>query len=111
MTLMEIPNPSGFLHVDNGGAGDLAVVFVHAFGGNTTHWSAQLEHLRKERGRWLLISGVTVLRNPRPTVTTERSLWQGILTLLSTKSAFRDLFLWAAAMGGSVVNRVCWSAP
>ena len=48
MTLMEIPGPDGSLHVDDGGAGDLAVVFVHAFGGNTTHWAAQLEHLRQE---------------------------------------------------------------
>jgi pimeloyl-ACP methyl ester carboxylesterase len=27
----------------------MAVVFVHALGGDTTHWAAQLEHLRKRR--------------------------------------------------------------
>lgn len=49
MTLMDVAGPAGSLHVDDGGSGDLAVVFVHAFGGNTTHWSAQLEHPRKKR--------------------------------------------------------------
>ena len=49
MTPTLISGPSVSLHVDDGGAGDLAVVFVHAFGGNTTHWSAQLKHLRKKR--------------------------------------------------------------
>ncbi len=49
MTLTQIAGPSGSLHVDDGGSGDFPVVFVHAFGGNTTHWAAQLEHLRKRR--------------------------------------------------------------
>jgi pimeloyl-ACP methyl ester carboxylesterase len=49
MALTQVAGPSGSLHVDDGGSGDLAVVFVHAFSGNTTHWAAQLEHLRKTR--------------------------------------------------------------
>jgi pimeloyl-ACP methyl ester carboxylesterase len=42
---MSSPN----LNVDDGGSGGLPVVFVHSLAGNTSHWSAQLEHLRKER--------------------------------------------------------------
>jgi pimeloyl-ACP methyl ester carboxylesterase len=44
-----ISGPSGSLFVDDGGSGGVAVVFVHALAGNTTHWEAQLAHLRAER--------------------------------------------------------------
>jgi pimeloyl-ACP methyl ester carboxylesterase len=38
------------LHADDGGTGDsLPVVFLHSSAGNASQWSAQLEHLRKER--------------------------------------------------------------
>jgi len=41
--------PQGALHVDDGGAGGLPVVFVHSAAGTTQHWSAQLRHLRATR--------------------------------------------------------------
>ncbi len=37
------------LYADDGGSGGLPVVFVHSLAGNTSHWSAQLEHLRNAR--------------------------------------------------------------
>lgn len=37
------------INVDDGGSGGLPVVFVHSLAGNTSHWSVQLEHLRKVR--------------------------------------------------------------
>jgi pimeloyl-ACP methyl ester carboxylesterase len=40
---------AGMLHVDDGGKGGMPVVFVHSFGGNTAHWTAQLDHLRRSR--------------------------------------------------------------
>jgi pimeloyl-ACP methyl ester carboxylesterase len=43
-----IAGPAGKLAVDDGGTGD-PVVFVHSLAGNTRHWSAQLEHLRRTR--------------------------------------------------------------
>jgi pimeloyl-ACP methyl ester carboxylesterase len=49
MTLSQIEGPAGKLNIDDGGAGGLPVVFVHSSGGNTTHWSAQLAHIRKIR--------------------------------------------------------------
>ncbi|MEA2725180.1 MAG: hypothetical protein QOH59_2951 [Gemmatimonadales bacterium] len=43
-------NPAGTLAVDDGGSGSgLPVVFVHSLAGNSTHWAAQLEHLRRDR--------------------------------------------------------------
>ncbi len=44
-----IPGPAGQLFFDDGGAGGVPVVFIHSFSGDTTHWSAQLKHLRKTR--------------------------------------------------------------
>lgn len=44
-----IEGPAGKLHVDDGGAGSLPVVFLHSFAGDTSHWSGQLAHLRKTR--------------------------------------------------------------
>jgi pimeloyl-ACP methyl ester carboxylesterase len=37
------------LFIDDGGAGAVPVVFLHSNAGNTTHWAAQLEHLRPGR--------------------------------------------------------------
>lgn len=45
----QIAGPAGALHVDDGGAGGLSVVFLHSFGGSTRQWAAQLEHLRRTR--------------------------------------------------------------
>jgi pimeloyl-ACP methyl ester carboxylesterase len=39
----------GYLFVDDGGEGEIPVLFAHSFGGSTTHWQNQLEHLRKDR--------------------------------------------------------------
>ncbi len=35
--------------MDDGGRGSLPVVLVHSVAGNSTHWSKQLEHLRRTR--------------------------------------------------------------
>jgi pimeloyl-ACP methyl ester carboxylesterase len=43
-----IAGPGGKLGVDDGGAGP-AVVFLHSLAGNTSQWSAQLEHVRRTR--------------------------------------------------------------
>lgn len=48
-----IKGPAGDLFVDDGGpkdgAGGLPVMFIHSAAGATTHWAAQLQHLRKTR--------------------------------------------------------------
>jgi pimeloyl-ACP methyl ester carboxylesterase len=44
-----IEGTEGKLNVDDGGTGGLPVVFLHSFAGDTSHWSAQLAHLRKTR--------------------------------------------------------------
>ncbi len=49
MSPTQVTGPAGALAVDNGGSGGLPVVFVHSLAGNSTHWSNQLEHLRRTR--------------------------------------------------------------
>ena len=44
-----ITGPAGALAVDDGGLGGLPAVFVHSLAGNSSHWAAQLEHLRSSR--------------------------------------------------------------
>jgi pimeloyl-ACP methyl ester carboxylesterase len=44
-----ITGPAGALAIDDGGLGGLPVVFVHSLAGNSSHWAAQLEHLRPSR--------------------------------------------------------------
>jgi pimeloyl-ACP methyl ester carboxylesterase len=44
-----VQGSAGPLHIDDGGSGGLPVVFVHSYAGSTTHWEAQLAHLRAGR--------------------------------------------------------------
>jgi pimeloyl-ACP methyl ester carboxylesterase len=49
MSALTLPGPAGALAVDDEGRGGLPVVFVHSLAGNSSHWAAQLEHLRPSR--------------------------------------------------------------
>jgi pimeloyl-ACP methyl ester carboxylesterase len=49
MSRAQVAGPAGALAVDDGGRGGLPVVFVHSLAGNSTHWAAQLQHLRPNR--------------------------------------------------------------
>jgi pimeloyl-ACP methyl ester carboxylesterase len=40
-----IDGPAGLLYVTDQGTGDLPVVFLHSFGGSTSHWANQLSHV------------------------------------------------------------------
>lgn len=42
-------NNNSTLFIDDDGEGGIPVVFIHSLTGNTTHWAAQLEHVRKTR--------------------------------------------------------------
>lgn len=41
--------PSGAIFIDDGGHGGLPVLFLHSFGGDSSHWANQLDHLRHHR--------------------------------------------------------------
>src|ERR1700724_319123 len=49
MSAFTRPGPAGALAIDDGGRGGLAGVFVHSLAGNSSHWAAQLQHLRPSR--------------------------------------------------------------
>jgi pimeloyl-ACP methyl ester carboxylesterase len=44
-----IPGKAGAIYVDDGGHGDIPVIFLHSFGGDSGHWATQLDHLRHHR--------------------------------------------------------------
>ena len=44
-----ITGPAGAIYVDDGGDGGVPVVFLHSFGGDSSHWASQLDHLRHQR--------------------------------------------------------------
>ena len=44
-----IKGQEGFIFIDDGGEGEIPVIFSHSFGGDTSHWKHQLEHLRISR--------------------------------------------------------------
>ena len=44
-----LDGPAGALYVNDGGDGGLPVVFLHSFGGDSSHWASQLDHLRHHR--------------------------------------------------------------
>jgi pimeloyl-ACP methyl ester carboxylesterase len=44
-----ITGPAGAIYVDDGGNGGIPVVFLHSFGGDSSHWATQLDHLRHHR--------------------------------------------------------------
>jgi pimeloyl-ACP methyl ester carboxylesterase len=49
MSPSRIAGPAGTLAADDGGQGVLPIVLLHSLAGNSTHWSKQLEHLRRTR--------------------------------------------------------------
>jgi pimeloyl-ACP methyl ester carboxylesterase len=44
-----VPTLRGRIHVDDGGRGGTAVLFVHGAGGDHASWARQLEHVRRTR--------------------------------------------------------------
>jgi len=44
-----IQGQAGAIHVDDGGTGNVPVVFLHSYAGDSRHWENQLEHLRSKR--------------------------------------------------------------
>src|SRR5688572_5780571 len=42
----KIKGEEGYIFVDDGGTGNLPVVFTHSFGGDVSHWTNQLSHIR-----------------------------------------------------------------
>lgn len=47
--MSRVSGPAGALALDDGGSGGLPVVLVHSLAGNSSHWAAQLAHLRRDR--------------------------------------------------------------
>jgi pimeloyl-ACP methyl ester carboxylesterase len=46
---LRVLGEAGSLYVEDGGSGNIPVVFIHSFAGSIQHWRSQLEHLREHR--------------------------------------------------------------
>src|SRR5688572_20927235 len=44
-----LQGPAGAIYIDDGGHGGVPVIFLHSFGGDSSHWASQLDHLRHHR--------------------------------------------------------------
>jgi pimeloyl-ACP methyl ester carboxylesterase len=44
-----VTGQAGAIYMNDGGDGGLPVVFLHSFGGDSSHWASQLDHLRHHR--------------------------------------------------------------
>jgi len=102
MALTQVAGPSGSLHADDGGSGDSPVVFVHAFSGNTTHWSLQLEHLRKRRRAVALDLRGHGFSQPPPDGDYRMDSMAGDIDAIVNKIGLPKFILAGHSMGGSV---------
>ncbi|MBN1227182.1 MAG: alpha/beta hydrolase [Deltaproteobacteria bacterium] len=102
MTLLQVKGPAGNLNVDDGGYGGLPVVFIHSAGGNTTHWAAQLAHVRKTRRALALdLRGHGLSQPPRDGDYRLVSQTRDIDAVVN-QAGIRNFVLVGHSMGGSV---------
>ena len=102
MKLSQVAGPTGTLNVDDGGSGGLPVVFIHSSGGNTTHWSAQLEHLRKTRRAIALDLRGHGLSQPPKDGDYRLVSQAGDIDAVVNKAGIKKFVLVGHSMGGSV---------
>lgn len=102
MKLSRVAGPAGTLNVDDGGAGGFPVVFIHSSGGNTTHWSAQLEHLRKTRRAIALDLRGHGLSQPPKDGDYRLVSQAGDIDAVVNKAGIQKFVLVGHSMGGSV---------
>jgi pimeloyl-ACP methyl ester carboxylesterase len=102
MELFQVVGPAGTLNVDDGGSGGLPVVFVHSSGGNTTHWSAQVTHLRKTRRALALDLRGHGLSQPPKDGDYRLASQSGDIEAVVNKVGIRKFVLVGHSMGGSV---------
>jgi pimeloyl-ACP methyl ester carboxylesterase len=102
MNLSQVKGPAGNINVDDGGSGGLPVVFIHSSGGNTTHWSAQLAHLRKTRRALALDLRGHGLSQPPKDGDYRLVSQSGDIDAVVNQKAIRKFVLVGHSMGGSV---------
>ncbi|AYB31861.1 alpha/beta fold hydrolase [Chryseolinea soli] len=96
----QLQGPAGTLHIDDGGKGEIAIVFVHSFGGSTEHWRKQLDHVRANyRAIALDFRGHGQSERPRELKYTPEDLAQDIAAVVDDLQ-LDHFILVAHSMGG-----------
>lgn len=102
MKISQVKGTAGNINVDDGGIGGLPVVFIHSSGGNTTHWSAQLEHLRGTRRAIALDLRGHGLSQPSINGNYSLVSMTDDIEAVVNKAGIRKFVLVGHSMGGSV---------
>jgi pimeloyl-ACP methyl ester carboxylesterase len=96
-----IPGPAGKISVVQGGEGDIPILFLHSFGGSTTHWKKQMEHLSNRKTIAMDLRGNGRSDAPANNDYTIKSLVKDVETVVD--SLHLDTFILVGhSMGGSV---------
>jgi pimeloyl-ACP methyl ester carboxylesterase len=110
--MRKMPGPAGALAVDDGGSGGLPVVFVHSLAGNSTHWAAQLEHLRRDRRAVAFdVRGHGRSEPPRKGDYTIAAMAGDIAAVVDTLGGFDRFVLVGHSMGGGVALTYAGAHP
>jgi pimeloyl-ACP methyl ester carboxylesterase len=97
--------------VDDGGSGGLPVVFVHSLAGNSTHWSNQLEHLRRTRRAVALdLRGHGRSEPPKDSTYTIAAIAGDIATVVDTLGLDRFVLV-GHSLGGGVALAYAGAHP
>ena len=95
--------PSGPLFVDDGGSGQIPVLFIHGNGGSTAQWAEQLRHLRPTR-RAVALDLPGMGKSPAP-ANGDHSLdaMAAAIDVTTRKIGLRRFVLVGHSYGGAVV--------
>ena len=106
-----VDGSAGKLYVDDGGKGSLPVVFLHSFAGDTSHWTAQLQHLRKARRAIAIdLRGHGQSAAPRNGDYSVESLSNDVETVVNSLGLTRFVLV-GHSMGGSTAVAYAASHP
>lgn len=109
---VSVQGQAGQLHYDSGGEGDgLPVVFLHSFGGDTSHWFEQLGRLREHRRAVAIdLRGHGHSEPPAGEQYTVEGLAEDIATVADALELDRFVLV-AHSMGGSAAVAYAGSYP
>jgi len=107
-----IQGRAGAIYVDDGGGKDgVPVLFLHSFGGDSSHWASQLDHLRHERRALAIdLRGHGKSATPADQDYRVESMVKDVEAVVD-KLAIKRLVIVGHSMGGAVAARYAGANP
>jgi pimeloyl-ACP methyl ester carboxylesterase len=108
----KVDGPAGAIYVDDGGGKEgIPVVFLHAFAGDSMHWSAQLDHLRHHRRALALDFRGHGKSAPPRDADFRVEAFEGDLAAVVDKLGIKRFVLVGHSMGGAVAIKYAGDHP